>query len=126
MSKYLGIDFGTKKVGIAVSDGEGRLAFPHSVIPNNEKLLEEVEKIVGAENIEELVIGESKNFKGEDNPVMESVQDFVAQWSLVTGMPVHFEREFLTTKQAKMHTEDKMADASAAALILQTYLDKKN
>ncbi len=126
MMKYLGIDFGTKKVGIAVSDKDGKIAFPHSILPNNDKLLLKIEEITKEENIESLVIGESQDYRGNDNPIMDSVQDFLSQWSLAVGLPVHFEKEFLTTKQAKLHTSDKMADASAAALILQTFLDKQN
>ena len=123
--KYLGIDYGTKKVGIAISDPNGILAFPYFVIKNDDTFLNKVEDIVNNENIDELVIGDSKNFKGEDNVVMEAIKNFVAQWSIVVGTPVHFEKEFLTTHQAKLHTDDKMADASAAAIILQTYLDRQ-
>ena len=71
--KYLGIDFGEKRVGIAVSDDTGKMAFPYSVILNNEKFLEEVAEIIKKEKIGEIVMGESKNFKNEPNKIMAEI-----------------------------------------------------
>ncbi len=126
MTKYLGIDFGTKKCGLALSDEGGTLAFPHSVVPSDDAFLPLVERLIETESVDAVVIGESKNQKGEDNPVMEHIRDFVGQLSLTAGVPIHFEKEFFTTRQAKEHTSDALADASAAALILQSFLDKQS
>jgi putative Holliday junction resolvase len=124
--KYLGIDFGSKRVGIAVSDDEGRMAFPYLVLQNN-NLLEEIEKIIKKEKIGEIVIGESKNFQGEPNKIMAEIEKFKKELEEKLKIKVWFEPEFMTSSQAKQITgENDMQDASAAAIILQSYLDKKS
>ena len=74
--KYLGIDFGSKRIGLAVSDGEGKMAFPHSVILNDKNLLVEMKKIIEKEKVESIVIGESKNFRNMPNEIMKEIQKF--------------------------------------------------
>lgn len=125
--KYLGVDFGGKRVGIAVSDESGKMAFPHSVILNNGNLLAETERIIKEEKINEIIIGESKNFAGEPNKIMEEIEKFKGTLEEKTGLKVWLEPEFLTSVQAKqVQGENEMHDASAAAIILQSYLDKVN
>ena len=123
--KYLGIDFGSKRVGIAVSDDGGKMAFPHSVISNDGKLLEEMQKIVEKEKIAEIVIGESKDFKGEPNKIMAQIEEFKKILEEKTKLRISLEPEFLTSAEAE-HIQGKteMHDASAAAIILQSFLDK--
>jgi putative holliday junction resolvase len=123
--KYLGIDFGGKRVGVAVSDDSGKLAFPHSIAQNGENLLEEIEKIIKEEKIGAVVMGESKNFEGEPNKIMEEIEKFKKILEEKLKIKVYLEPEFLTSAQAKQITgENIMHDASAAAIILQSFLDK--
>lgn len=130
--KYLGIDFGSKRVGIAVSDDSGKMAFPYSVISNSENLLGEIQKIIEKEKIEGVVIGESKNFKGEPNKIMSAILEFKKSLEEQTketksDFQIHLEPEFMTSQQAE-HIQGKteLHDASAATIILQSYLDKNN
>ena len=126
MTKFLGIDFGTKKLGIAISDERGELAFPREVLVNNAVLLEKVMEILKKEEIRDVVIGESKNFKGKDNPVMEYAEKF-AERLKGEGVKVSFEPEFMTSEQArKWQGNNDKIDASAAAIILQSFLDRKD
>jgi len=123
--KALGIDFGTKKTGIAISDEEGRVAFPHSVLPSKD-LVSAVADICKKENIGTVILGESRDFSGAPNPVMEKISRFKAELEVATELPVIFEPEFLTSKQARnIHDSGDQNDASAAALILQSFLDRK-
>lgn len=123
--RYLGIDFGTKRVGIAISDEGGSLAFPHSVMENNKNLIEKVLDIIKKESIEKVIMGESKNFKGEDNEIMKDILKFKGELENKTGREVIFEPEFLTSAEAQqIQGRNGMIDASAAAVILQSYLDK--
>ena len=125
--KYLGIDFGSKRVGIAVSDEDGKMAFPHSVIQNDKNLLAEIENIIGNEGVNIIVMGESKNFKGEPNKIMKDIKKFKKILEEKTKLHVSFEPEFMTSSQAEqIQGKNKMHDASAAAIILQSYLDKKD
>src|SRR3989338_479563 len=121
--RYLGIDFGTKRIGWAVSDEEGRVAFPRDVIVAGPKTAEKIIKICHEEKIEAIVIGESKNFAGEENPIMEGVRNLIKDLSSA-GFKVFLEPEFMTTAEAtKIQGPIEKIDASAAAIILQSYLE---
>jgi putative Holliday junction resolvase len=133
--KYLGLDYGTKRIGVAVSDDTGSIAFPLTVVESGPKALEEVADIARVNNVEVIVMGESLNFKNEKNEVMEDIEQFKADIAELTQLPVEFEKEFFSSAQAarqftpdgsrkKNPSQDKL-DAAAAALILQGYLDKK-
>jgi len=125
--KYLGIDFGSKRVGVATSDEEGKMAFPYSVILNGEKLFTEIDKIIKKEKIDKIVIGESKNFAGEPNAIMKEIEKFKKELQDKTELKVIFEPEFMTSSQAEIiQGKNEMHDASAAAIILQSFLDKNN
>lgn len=127
--KLLGVDFGRKRVGIAVSDEEQKISFPKAVYPNDKKLIDRVANYCAENSINGIVLGESKNFKGEDNPVMKDILRFKEKIEKATSLPVFMEPEFMTSSEAeKMRAEGggkEMLDASAAAVILQSYLDKK-
>ena len=125
--RYLGIDYGTKRVGVAVSDESGMLAFPYAILENDKVLVEKVKEICDKEKIEQIVVGESVDYKGNPNIVMEAIDRFVVGLREATNMQVFQEREFLSTQQARFFQPDKKrVDDSAAAIILQSYLDKKN
>jgi len=122
--KYLGIDFGSKRVGLAISDDSGKMAFPYSVILNNKNLLGEILKIIEKEKINVIVIGESKNFAGQPNKIMAEIEKFKETLEDKTKLKVSFEPEFMTSQQAERGLgKNEMHDASAASIILQFYLD---
>ncbi|MFT7644680.1 MAG: putative Holliday junction resolvase [Candidatus Paceibacteria bacterium] len=125
LMKRMGIDFGSKKIGIAMTDDAGKMAFPHEVVPNNEKFLKYVEELVSARGIEEIVIGHSLDNKGKSNPIHSAVEEFITDLTLAIGIPVHLEPEQYTTQQA-MHTQGRteQTDAAAAALILDSFITK--
>lgn len=124
--KIMGIDFGTKKIGIAISDDSGVMAFPHSVVKNDDKLLSYIEKLVSERSINEIVIGHSLNNQGGPNQVHSLVEEFITDLTLRIGVPVHLEPEQYSTQQA-IHLQGRtdMVDASAAAIILDSYLNKQ-
>ena len=125
-TRILGIDFGSKRVGIAVSDDSATIAQPLVVLKNSKTLLTEIEKIIEEQKVEAVVIGESKDFKGKDNAIMEQINDFVGQLSFTSNIPIHFEPEFLSSHQAQqLQGKNDMLDASSAAIILQSYLNRK-
>lgn len=123
--KYLGIDFGLKRVGIAVSDDTGSIAFPKDVFPNDSLLLEKVLELCQQAGVGSIVVGESKDFSGNDNSVMTQARIFAHDLKEKTKLPVYFEPEFLTSIEAeRLQGKNDMLDASAAALILKSFLDK--
>lgn len=140
--RYLGIDFGSKRVGLALSDESGTLAFPHSVVKNDKTLLSEIGRIVNEQKVKLIILGESKDFNGVDNPIAEKAEDFRKALEAVTRKKVEYEPEFLTSVQAgrkqsrrphgsrgsglraDRRRANEMLDASAATIILQSYLDR--
>lgn len=133
--KYIGIDYGTKKIGLALSDEGGSIAFPHSVIPAGREALSAVASLIKENAVEGVVIGESRDFSGEKNEVMEDIEQFKKDLEELTALPAAYEREFFTSamaarqfapeeKSRKANPKQDTLDASAAALILQSYLDR--
>lgn len=131
--KYLGIDYGTKRIGVAQSDESGMIAFPLATVTAGPHAAHEVAQLALDNRIEKIVIGESKNFAGEPNAVMGEIEQFKALLAEATKLPVAYEPEFMTSAQAARQGLDKRGegvksqdlDASAAALILQGYLDRQ-
>ena len=125
--KYLGIDYGTKRIGVALSDDGGTMAFPYSVIANTPKLIDELEMIINKHVVTGVVVGESLDYSGKPNPVMDGIKAFASDLEAKTGIAVQYEPEFLTSAQARhIQGDSHTLDASAAAIILQSFLDKLN
>lgn len=122
--RILGIDYGTKRVGVAVSDEARKFALPVSVLQNTDLLISEIKKLAEQYDTNEIVLGESRNFKQEANSILEQSIKF-KQSLEKEGMKVTFEPEFMTSIQAeRLQGKNIMHDASAAAIILQSYLDR--
>jgi putative Holliday junction resolvase len=133
--KYLGIDYGTKKIGIAVSDETGSVAFPHSTVASGKDALSRIATLIKEEGVGGVVLGESRNFAGEPNLVQEDIEQFKKDLEQLAGVPVAYEQEFFSSaaaarqyepeaKSRKANPAQDKLDAAAAALILQSYLDK--
>lgn len=135
--KYLGIDYGTKRVGLAISDESGTLARPLETI-NSKGSLDRILQICKDELIQEIVIGKSLNIYGGQNDVQELINEFVVDLTIQTPIPIHFQDEAFSShvahgsqgKEMLNATKNKISktenlDAKAAAVILQRYLDKK-
>lgn len=124
--RFLGIDFGLKRVGVAITDFSGEFALPLSVFLNDKSLLDKVSEVCVKEDVSGIVMGESKNFSGEDNLLMPEIRDFIDRLKEKTQLPVYLEPEFLTSVEAeRLQGKNSMHDASSAALILKSFLDKR-
>lgn len=145
--RYLGIDYGAKRIGVALSDEKGKMAFAYGVIANigAKKVLAKIKKICAENSVGKIVLGKSLNYKGEPNPIMDKIELFKEALEKETGLTVVYQNETLTSAEArrplggerkrpptlskrKSPEKEKQArgkvDASAAALILQSCLDK--
>jgi putative Holliday junction resolvase len=127
----LGIDYGTKRIGVAVSDKNWQFAFPLSIVKNGpskkerDAALYEIRKICDEHEVYVVVIGESKDFQNKDNAIMEEIRDFREHLIEEFELDVVFEPEMFSTLQAsRIQGEHDKIDASAAAVILQSYLDR--
>lgn len=126
--RYLGIDYGEKKLGIAVSDEEGKFAFPFSIIlnKNKENVVKDIQNILKEKNIKNIVLGESLDLKGLPNKILEETKIFAKKLKEEKeDINIFFEKEWLSTIEARRFNDRKDADDSAAAIILQRFLDKK-
>ena len=123
--KRMGIDFGSKKIGIALTDDAGMMAFPHEVVPNNEQFLKYIENLVEERGVKEIVIGHSLDNKGQPNEIHAAVEEFMTDITLAIGIPVHLEPEQYSTQQARhIQGNTTLTDASAAAIILDSFITK--
>lgn len=122
----MGIDYGSKRVGIAISDESGSMAFPHLVLDNNEQLLKKIEDIVNDKGVKEIVIGHSLGRDGSPNLVHQDVEELIGDLTLHVGLPIHLEPEQYSTQEAlRGQGRTAQTDASAAAIILNSFITKK-
>ncbi len=140
--RYLGIDYGEKRVGIAVSDEGGTFAFPKIVLENrpvvrerwgskgksehDRHIINEIKNIISSERVSTVVLGLPLNFKGEETRQTKRVKAFAEKLKREISAPIVFENEILSSKQVEKTgaSSKDMVDASAAALILQSFLDR--
>jgi len=121
--RLMGIDYGTKRVGIALSDDKGMMAFPHTVFPNDTSLLKSIETVAQKEGVGKIVIGHSLGRDGKPNAVHAQIEDFIQDLTLNLGLPIELEPEQYTTQEAiRFQGRGEMTDASAASIILNSYI----
>jgi putative holliday junction resolvase len=127
--KYLGIDFGSKKVGFAQSDDDARLAFPLMIAANDKSLLPDTLELIRELKINCVVIGESVDQKGKPNAIAKEARAFGAKIENSLDVQIVFEKEWYSTLEARKQPGKEGAhdvDDQAAAIVLQRYLDKVN
>lgn len=122
--KILGIDYGSKRVGVAISDENAQFAFPKTVLQATGDLAENITLLASSLGASVVVLGESINFGGADNSIMDSVRSLAGALK-EKGLEVVLEPEYFSSAEAsRFQGEREDIDASAAAIILQRYLDK--
>ncbi len=122
----MAIDYGEKRVGLASTDETGRFALPRLVLPNDPLLLEKLLEFKKQEKIEKVILGESRNLKGEPNPIFSEIEKFKRELE-ERGVEVIYHPEVFTTVEARrLQGQTSMTDASAASIILKSYLDSIN
>lgn len=125
--KYLGIDYGERRVGLAVSNEEGTIAFPRGTLPNTSDLLARVRQLAEREKAEVLVVGDARSHSGKENPVTPQAEAFIEQLAAATGKPVAAAFEAWSSIEASRFAPKgrEHDDSAAAAVILQRYLDMR-
>ncbi|MBI4114788.1 MAG: Holliday junction resolvase RuvX [Candidatus Niyogibacteria bacterium] len=129
MSKILGLDYGSKKVGVALSDDGQKVAFPKGVYPNVDPLIwEALANLMLQENVSAIVMGLPTALSGEDTETTKEARAFAENIKKHFRLPLRFEDESFTSKAVDTNgaAPPHKTDASAAALILQTFLDRNN
>ncbi len=132
MVRVLGIDFGLKKIGLALAETDSKLATPLKTIKvkdNHSLVINQIKSLCQKEEIKQIVIGLP------ESGLVERIKNFGEKLQQTTGLPVFYQAETLTTKDvlAKMKeagirgkARRKKEDALAAVLILENWLNKTN
>jgi len=133
--RYLAIDCGLKRTGLAICDRAETLASPLAVIQGQKQLLEKIADIVTRENVDAIILGLPLNMDGSRGAQAKKAQEFAEQLKARLKIPIFFQDERLTTFGAEKKLaaaeytragKKKRLDAVAAAEILQAFLEKKN
>jgi len=124
--KILGIDFGTKNIGIAISDVEGRVAFPKDTYKRDEDIVSIIEKLVNDEGVGKVVLGMPKDVPDEWKKEVEAFSESLKS----AGLDVVLQDESFSSHEAHHTAHDfglklKDTDSVAAAFILQRYLERQ-
>ena len=122
--RILAIDYGTKKIGLAVSNQKGTIAFPFGIVDNNKHLNSALQKIIQKEGIKKIVVGIPEYNK--KTALYKEVEKFIKLLKQSTTTPVETEDELLTseTGRKKMSLTHFVRDTHdvAAQVILESYL----
>jgi putative Holliday junction resolvase len=132
--RLLGIDFGTKRVGLAVSDGTAGMAFPLKTIERTtrEALFDELLKTIEEERVGKVIVGLPLDLSGQETLSTRQAANFAASLKRRTDLPVVFADERLSSAEAEDRLHEagvsgkslkKVLDSQAAVLILESYLE---
>jgi len=123
MKRYLGIDYGTKRIGLALGDNITKTATPYKVVAS----LADIVAVIKEDDVDHLVIGVPLTMRKEKGAMHEKVTEFVSDLSDLTGLPIELVDERLSSKAGDALVGGKKdkapRDAIAAMIILQSHLD---
>ena len=132
--RYLAIDYGHKRTGLAVCDPTETIVSPLDVIKDEKVLLSRITKLVESENVGAIVLGLPLNMDGSIGPQARLVKKFARQLKKHITIPIHFQDERLSSFAAEEKLADveipkkakkERLDAIAAAHILEVFLEHK-
>lgn len=137
--RILGLDFGSKTVGVAVSDPTETIATGLEIIRREKedhlrKTYARIEEIIGEYGVEKIVVGLPKNMNDTEGIRVEKTKEFGEKLERRTGLSVYYEDERLTTVIAdktmmecgvRRENRKEYVDKIAATLILQSFLDRE-
>jgi len=132
--RYLAIDYGTKRTGLAICDRAETIVSPLAVIQGQKELLKKIAEVIETERVEAVVLGLPLNMTGSESSQTKLVFKFAEQLKDYLHIPVHFQDERLSSFGAEERLASakftrgkkrKRLDAVAAAEILEAFLEQK-
>jgi putative Holliday junction resolvase len=132
MGRVAAIDFGTKRIGLAVSDSNRKIALPLSVVEGGKKALQNIKAALPLKEIDLILIGLPVEMDGKRGPMAQIVIEFAKMVEEGLGISVVLVDERLSSKGAEVHLKEislnrksrnEKIDMVAATLLLQTFLD---
>ena len=135
MGRVLGVDYGSSRVGLALSDPQKIIASPlHTLVNNgNDRLKKKLLEVIKKKNVEYIVIGLPIGLKGQETSQTKIVREFAEEIRSL-ALPVYFQDERLSSLSAKKSLIEQnvktghnksFIDSTAAAIFLQQFLDSK-
>jgi len=129
MGKYIGIDFGDKRIGIAVTNDDKNFVLPRDTV-DNKKIFDYLKDLTASEEIEKIVVGLPLNSAGQDTAQTKKVRQFIERLKQLFTVDIAEQDERMTTKASIQllkglnlkSKKKKKIDQNAAMLILQDYL----
>jgi putative holliday junction resolvase len=128
--KFVGLDVGERRIGVAIGDSKLRMAWAHGVVEVNGQETERINEILQNEDITDIVIGRPRNQSGEPTEQTKSVEAFVKKVLGNSKLPIHWQDESVTSVMAEERLQASGKpyskadiDAQAAAIILQDFLE---
>ncbi|HAR62607.1 MAG: Holliday junction resolvase RuvX [Candidatus Margulisiibacteriota bacterium] len=132
MNRLLGIDYGEKRIGVALSDPLQIIASPFKVVANDNKAISEIKEIIKEYDVSEIVVGRPINLKGAETASTIKAREFKEKLEQEISLPIAFWDERLSTKSANnallegnvsRGKRKQLVDKIAAVFILQSYMD---
>ncbi len=132
--RYLAIDLGSKRTGLAICDPSETIVSPLTMIEDRLQLVEKIVDIIKAENVEAVIVGLPLNMDDSEGPQAKKSKEFAESLKAKIDIPIHFQDERLSTFTAEEKLapaeytrgkKKKRIDAVAAAQILEFFLEQK-
>jgi putative Holliday junction resolvase len=134
VARVLGLDLGEVRIGVAVSDPQGRVALPAGtlLVKGPPADLKAVAALVREHDAEAVVVGHPRSLSGERGSAARHAEGFAEGLRMILEVPVHLQDERLSTVEAERglreagagrHDRRRAVDQAAATLILQSWLD---
>ena len=132
--RYLAIDYGDKRTGLAICDPTETIASPLAIIEGQKDLLKKIAEIARSENVEAIVLGLPLNMDDSQGFQAKLVLQFAEQLKKLIDIPIHLQDERLSSFAAEeklapaeftRKKKKKRLDAIAAAEILEAFLEQK-
>jgi putative Holliday junction resolvase len=133
MARVAAIDFGLKRIGIAVSDINRKIALPVSVVEGGKKALQNIRAALPLKEVDLILVGHPLEMSGKKGPMAELASEFAKMLHDGLQIPVELVDERLSSKGADVKLKEislnrkarnAKIDIMAAMLLLQTYLDR--
>ncbi len=133
MNRIIGVDYGTKRVGIAISDGLGLTARPLDVVPRSE-VVEYLSSLRGEYAFQTIVVGLPTGLSGDEGSSAEGARELGSEMAATLGVDITYVDERFTSRMAeeglieagmKRRARREAVDKFAAAIILQDFLDSR-
>ena len=133
--RLLAIDFGDKRTGLAICDGQETIVSPLAVLNTHGNLIDKIVEIINSQEAQGVVIGLPINMDGTEGPQVERINQFAEKLKRHTNLPIYFQDERLSSFDAEQKLigseltrkkKKKRLDAIAAASILRDFLDSRS